>query len=103
MEREKESLVLRVLKWLAGRAIGLSLRHPKPILLGAVAAVAVAIGLLMGLERDFLPPFNEGSVQLNVVLPPGTSLRKSNEIAGAVEQRLMQVEDVTGNLVRLAQ
>ena len=96
MERDKESLVLRVLKRLAARAIGLSLRHSKPILLGAVAAVAVAIGLLMSLERDFLPPFNEGAMQLNVVLPPGTSLRKSNEIATSVEERLKQIEDVSG-------
>ena len=56
--------------------------------------VVVAALFLIRLERDFLPPFNEGAVQLNVVLPPGTSLETSNEIAGRVENRLKQIEDI---------
>ena len=40
------------------------------------------------LDRDFLPPFNEGAMQINVLLPPGTSLAKSNEVAARVEERL---------------
>ena len=39
-DREKESLLLRGLKWLAARVIGLSLRMPAPVLIAAVAAVA---------------------------------------------------------------
>jgi HME family heavy-metal exporter len=35
-------------------------------------------------------------VQLNVVLPPGTSLQTSNEIAGQVETRLKEIPDVLG-------
>ena len=96
MDREKDSLLLRVLKGAASRAIRLSLRHCQIVLLAAVAAVAVAALLLAGLERDFLPPFNEGSMQMNVVLPPGTSLRESNRIAATVEDRLQQIEDVKG-------
>src|SRR5690606_11558656 len=40
-------------------------------------------------------PFNEGTVQLNVVLPPGTSLATSDQVAGRVEERLMQIADIT--------
>jgi HME family heavy-metal exporter len=35
-------------------------------------------------------------VQLNVLLPPGTSLATSNEVNRAVEQRLQEIEDITG-------
>jgi len=93
-EEEKDGPLLRLLKWAAGGAMRLSLRYAKTMLLLAVCGVAIAFAALASLERDFLPPFNEGVAQLNVVLPPGTSLKKSNEIAHSVIQRLMSVEGV---------
>ncbi len=56
--------------------------------------VAIAAIFLSRLERDFLPPFNEGTIQLNVVLPPGTSLSASNEISRTVENSLKEIDDV---------
>ena len=94
MEREQDSFVLRFLKWVAAGVIRFSLRHPAPILLTTLVAVGVSLFALLRLERDFLPPFNEGSVQLNVMLPPGTSLETSNEIAQMVERRLQGLEDI---------
>jgi len=94
MQHGKDGLLLRVLKWLAGVAIGTSIRFSRTMLAGALACVVIAGMFLMSLERDFLPPFNEGVAQLNVVLPPGTSLRKSNSIAEIVMRRLMQIEGV---------
>jgi HME family heavy-metal exporter len=94
MEREKDGLLLRFLKWMAGYAIRFSVRHPWPIL-GAVAAMAIiSIVAVAGLGRDFLPPFNEGSVQVNVHLPPGTSLTASNQIARMVDERISKIEGV---------
>tara|TARA_R110002111_G_scaffold247140_4_gene310137 strand:+ start:29943 stop:33164 length:3222 start_codon:yes stop_codon:yes gene_type:complete len=86
--------LLRFLKWGAGYVIGYSIRLSKPLLLVGAASVFVAFVFLMQLERDFLPPFNEGVAQLNVVLPPGTSLRKSNEISETVMDRLKKIEGV---------
>ncbi|HAH49709.1 MULTISPECIES: efflux RND transporter permease subunit [Gimesia] len=94
MESEKDGPLLRFLKWAAGGAISLSLRYAKIMLLFGVSGVAVAFVALASLERDFLPPFNEGVAQLNVVLPPGTALKKSNEIAKSVNERLMKIEGV---------
>ncbi len=93
-EDEKDGLVLRVVKWVGERVIRFSLRLPRVNL--AVTAVLVALAglFVVSLERDFLPPFNEGAVQLNVVLPPGTSLATSNDIGQRVENRLQQIEDI---------
>lgn len=94
MGHEKDGPLLRFLKWVAGGAIGLSLRFSRTMLAVGSVAVVIALLFLVRLENDFLPPFNEGVAQLNVVLPPGTSLRKSNEIAGTVMERLKDIEGV---------
>ncbi len=89
-----DSLVLRGLKQIFGAIIRFSLAFPRLNLALVGLGVLVAGVLVMRLERDFLPAFNEGSVQLNLVLPPGTSLAASNEIAERCEQRLKAVPDV---------
>ncbi len=93
-EHEKDGPLLRFLKWAAGGAMRLSLHNAKLMLVLGACSVVVSFVALSRLERDFLPPFNEGVAQLNVVLPPGTSLKKSNEIAETVIQRLMDIEGV---------
>lgn len=94
MGHDRDSFVLRFLKWLAGFAIRYSVRHPWPVLGLVTAGVVVSGVVVAGLGRDFLPPFNEGSVQINVVLPPGNSLETSNRLAGMVEQRLQNIRGV---------
>ena len=44
--------------------------------------------------KDFLPPFNEGTLTIGVSLPPGTSLTKSNEVGGLIDQALLKVSGV---------
>jgi len=91
MDHERDGLLVRVLKGAAGFVIRLSVRHPRPILAAVAAAVALSVVTVAQLGRDFLPPFNEGSVQVNVLLPPGTSLEMSNRVAGMVDARLNQM------------
>ncbi|WP_417732987.1 efflux RND transporter permease subunit [Rosistilla oblonga] len=97
---EKDGFVLRGIKWMGNKVIRFSLRVPRFNL--AVTAVLVVLSgmFLLTLERDFLPPFNEGAVQLNVVLPPGTSLATSNDISSRVETRLREIEDIEGFIRR---
>jgi len=94
MTHEHDGPLLRVLKALAGWAIRISVRHPVPILATVAVAVAASMAVVAGLGRDFLPPFNEGCVQVNVLLPPGTSLETSNAIAGMVDERIGRIRGV---------
>jgi len=91
---EKQGLLLRVLKWMADRVMRISLRWSWPILGMAALAVALAGMGVASLESDFLPPFNEGAVQINVLLPPGTSLAASTEVAAKVRRRLQEVDEI---------
>ena len=93
---ESDGLVLRFLKYVGGLAIRLSLQVPILVMLLILAVVLFAGFKLSQLERDFLPPFDEGVAQLNVILPPGTSLATSNKIAGRVEQRVLAIDGVQG-------
>jgi HME family heavy-metal exporter len=99
LARQREGWLLRAFKGAAGGVMRASLKLAWPVLGTAVLAVLIAGAVAWHLERDFLPPFNEGSVQVNVLLPPGTSLAKSNEVASQVEQRLQKLDDITA-LVR---
>ncbi len=91
---ETDGIVLRGLKWLGQRIIRFSLAMPYLNLSVTLLFVGIAAIFLSRLERDFLPPFNEGTIQLNVVLPPGTSLSASNEISRTVENSLKEIDDV---------
>lgn len=90
----RDGWVLRGVKWIGERIIRFSLAFPW-FNLGVTVLLVILSGLFLSrLERDFLPPFNEGTVQLNVVLPPGTSLTASNGINRTVESALMEIPDV---------
>jgi len=93
-DRDREGLLLRFLKTIAGGAIAFSLRAPLPVLGVAIAAVVISLVAALRLERDFLPPFDEGAVQINVILPPGSSLTTSEEIARKVEARLKKIDGI---------
>jgi HME family heavy-metal exporter len=94
MEREKDSLLLRFLKRLGGHAIRFSIRRPWPILIAVLMVVTLSVLAVTRLGRDFLPPFNEGSVLVNVLLPPGTSLEASNRIGAMADAQLMSIHDM---------
>ncbi len=91
---EQDGFVLRGLKWVAGKVIRFSLMFPRFNLGVTLLMVAIAAIFVSRLEKDFLPPFNEGTIQLNVVLPPGTSLTASNTIAQTIEESLKKIDDV---------
>lgn len=94
MDHEEDGFLLRFLKWLFGFAIRFSVQHPVPILGGVAIAVVCSLVVVTQLGRDFLPPFNEGSVQVNVLLPPGTSLTTSNRIASMVDEKIGKIKGV---------
>jgi HME family heavy-metal exporter len=94
MERKGDSLLLRVLKGVGGWAIRFSVANPWPVMLAVLAAVGVSVFAVTQIGSDFLPPFNEGSVQVNAMAPPGTSLEASNEIGAMVDERLLELPGV---------
>ncbi|MFN4145214.1 MAG: efflux RND transporter permease subunit [Runella sp.] len=66
--------------------------------LGLVLAGAITLTATVG--KDFLPPLDEGSIWLQVVLPPGITLDKSKEMSNELRRVTMQFEEVTYMMVQ---
>ena len=83
-----DSYLLRILKRGITPVIHFSM-NPwglKLILLTVFAAIAGSGILVVSLGTDFLPPFDEGAAQVNITLPPGSSLETSNRVTRMVDK-----------------
>jgi CzcA family heavy metal efflux pump len=69
---------------------------PKYKIILTVSALLFLITLISNfyLGRNFLPPFNEGSLTINLATLPGTSLEQSTDIARQAEKLLMTIPEV---------
>lgn len=93
--REHEGMLLRFSQWSAERAIRLSLAFPKTILLFALLVTLYFGWRFTAMERDFVPPFNEGAPQVNVTLEPGKSLATSEQYGEKIALQLLNIPEVT--------
>ena len=92
-----DGLLLRVLKWMATSMIRLSMGFPGTLLAITWIMVAVAAWELSLLGRNFLPQFDEGSVQVNVTLPPGSSLDASSRASALIDARIRRLQQTSEN------
>ncbi|TXI02611.1 MAG: efflux RND transporter permease subunit [Rhizobium sp.] len=83
-----DSFLLRWLKWAVAPVIRFSMNSwgLKLILLVVFTAIAGSGVLVVSLGTDFLPPFDEGAAQVNITLPPGSSLETSNRVTRMVDK-----------------
>ena len=64
--------------------------------LGAAAALALAAGLAVPrLHRELLPPFNEGTLTINLAAVPGITLADSDKLGSLAERLMLEVPEVT--------
>jgi len=88
----RDGYMLRALKWAAGYLIRFSMRRAGVLLLVTWLLVAFSAWQLTRLGADFLPKFDEGSVQINVALPGGSSLKASNEVSALIDAKLQAMQ-----------
>jgi HME family heavy-metal exporter len=91
---ERESWLVRALKWLYRSLLERSLAHQKLLIGTALAGVVLATSAAWMLPRAFLPPFNEGTFTINMLFNPGISLAESNRVGLIAEQLVLGVPEV---------
>lgn len=84
----QEGWLLTKLKLLAMPLLKLSIAQAPALLVITWIASALAVWQLAMLGRNFLPAFDEGSVQVNVTLPAGSSLAASTLVSRSIDQKL---------------
>jgi len=90
-----DSPLVAWLKRQDAKLLAWSFRHGRALLAGAAATVLLAAASIPFFPRAFLPPFNEGTLTVNVLLNPGASLTESNRIGALAERMLLDVPEVT--------
>lgn len=90
----REPRLTRAMRSAYLRSLAAVMRRPR-LTLGVVAALFVAaVAMFFTLGRSFLPPFNEGSLTINVATMPGVSLEESDKIGRMAEEIVMSVPEV---------
>src|SRR5437762_3423808 len=100
IEKEGDSVLVRLLKKRYARDLNWTLRHPTEIIIVSLALLLIAVMLVPLMGREFLPPFNEGAMNINITLPPGTSLEESNRVGREVEEVLHHTPEVVSTTRR---
>lgn len=91
---EKEPFISRSLKKAYRKSLNWALHYKKIVLGTSIGLLIFTLIILFQLGRSFLPPFNEGSLTINVSTMPGISLEESDKMGLLAEQILMEFPEV---------
>jgi HME family heavy-metal exporter len=91
---EGDSFVVRHLKAGNARLLRWAFAHQKALFaMVAIGVLAAGFGSTQ-LPRAFLPPFNEGTILVNLQYNPGISLAESSRLAGIAERLILDIPEV---------
>ena len=90
---EHEGRLVRTLKQGNRALLGWAFRHPRTLLSAAGIGIVVAIAAAVALPRAFLPPFNEGTLTINLLFQPGISLAESHRVGLIAEKLILEVPE----------
>jgi len=74
----EDNALVRTCKRLYRPVLARALEHRILVLVGAVLALAASLAIAPRLGTEFLPELNEGSIWINIMLPPGISVTETS-------------------------
>ncbi|MBI4464498.1 MAG: efflux RND transporter permease subunit [Acidobacteria bacterium] len=94
MEKSGDAFIVRSLKNQVTRLLHFTLPHAWEVIIAATFVVLLSIAFIPLMGREFLPPFNEGTLTVNVLAEPGISLTESDAIGFLAEEKILKVPGV---------
>ena len=94
LKKKDDPLLVRWLKWADTHLLRFTLRHSTAVLAVVAAFVAISVSCIAWMGGEFLPRFNEGSLTIAAMAPPGISMEESNRVAGRIERLLSEIPEV---------
>jgi len=94
INKKQESFLVRLLKKYDEKLLRLVLANPNKIIYLSGILFLLSLFVLFSTGREFLPPFNEGTLTINIQTNPGISLNESNKIGQIAEQLILQTPEV---------
>jgi cobalt-zinc-cadmium resistance protein CzcA len=91
---EKENPVVRFSKALYRPSLKFALEHRWLVVSSAVVALLASLTLVPKLGTEFLPELNEGTLWINIMLPPGISVTETTKQMARVRQILRTFPEV---------
>jgi CzcA family heavy metal efflux pump len=100
LREQQDSRLVVWLKRRYARDLNWALQRPLQIVTASAFILFIAIAVIPLMGREFLPSFNEGALNINVTLPPGTSLEESNRVGQIIESALRRTPEVVSTTRR---
>lgn len=72
----------------------LAFNKPHTVIGTVLMLLAASAMLYLGMGKEFLPTFNEGSATISFASAPGSSLKQSNEVGKKAMELLLQIPEV---------
>ncbi|PCH68478.1 MAG: CusA/CzcA family heavy metal efflux RND transporter [Bacteroidetes bacterium] len=89
-----DSFLVKWLKKQDTKVLNIGLNNPKRVLLFTGIILLVSLSFIPFFGTEFLPPFNEGSLTINMAAASGTSLEESNKLGSIAERQILKVPEV---------
>lgn len=90
----KDNWVVRNLKSVYERALKKVLRQGTAVVIITSILLFISIALIFSFGKTFLPPFNEGSLTINLATHPAVSLDESDKIGKEAEKILLTIPEI---------
>ncbi|MCH5219081.1 MAG: efflux RND transporter permease subunit [Muribaculaceae bacterium] len=93
-ELSREPYLTRKMKGCYEKLLRVAIRYRRAMLITVGAIFVICCVLFAMLGRSFLPPFNEGSLTVNVSTLPGISLEESDKVGRLAEEILLSMPEI---------